>query len=125
MSHPTSSDTCTRVAIVTGAAQGFGEAIALRLADDGLDVAVVDLPSKRGQLEAVAKAIRVKGRRCLVLVGDMSVEEDVATIVDKTAGELGGLDVVSTVYMMFASRNPCTSHRCPYCRWLRMRACSP
>ena len=110
MSYLPSSATCPRVAIVTGAAQGFGEAIALRLADDGLDVAVVDLPSKRGQLEAVAKAIRAKGRRCLVLEGDISVEDDVIAMVDRTARELGGLDVVSTTHMLFGSRNPRSSH---------------
>lgn len=110
MSSPSSSGTCKRIAIVTGAAQGFGEAIALRLADDGLDVAVVDLPSKRGQLEVVAKAIREKGRRCLALVGDMTVEDDVIAMVDSTARELGGLDVVSTTHMLFGSRNPCSSH---------------
>ena len=34
----------TRVALVTGAAQGIGEAISLQLADDGLDIALNDIP---------------------------------------------------------------------------------
>ncbi|KAI0694148.1 NAD-P-binding protein [Cerioporus squamosus] len=94
MSPPSPKSTPPRIAIVTGAAQGLGEAIALRLADDGLDVAVLDLPSKRGQLEAVANAINAKGRRSLVVIGDIAVDEDVAALVEKTAEELGGLDVM-------------------------------
>ena len=80
----------TRIAIVTGAAQGIGEAIALRLADDGLDVAIFDLPVKLEQLEAVARSIEDKGRRCLVGTGDVTLEKDVAAMIDKTVHELGG-----------------------------------
>ncbi|KAH7922291.1 hypothetical protein BV22DRAFT_667027 [Leucogyrophana mollusca] len=47
---------------VCGAAQGIGRATALRLADDGLDVAISDLPSQRSKLDAVAEEIRAKGR---------------------------------------------------------------
>lgn len=43
----------TRIAIVTGAAQGIGRSIALRLAADGLDVAINDLPRQLTQLEQV------------------------------------------------------------------------
>ncbi|KAI9056942.1 NAD-P-binding protein [Trametes sanguinea] len=84
----------TRIAIVTGAAQGIGEAIALRLADDGLDVAVMDLPAKEAQLEAVAQAIRAKGRRGIAILGDVSVEADMENTVEKTVRELGGVDVM-------------------------------
>ena len=44
-------------------ARGIGRGIALRLAADGLDVAVADLPSMRGEAEAVAEEIRATGRR--------------------------------------------------------------
>lgn len=85
-----------RVALVTGAAQGIGEAIALQLAQDGLDVAINDVPDKEAQLAKVAQAIESKGRRAVVVCGDVSSEPDVAAIVSRTVADLGGLDVVCT-----------------------------
>ncbi|KAI0329866.1 NAD-P-binding protein [Cubamyces sp. BRFM 1775] len=84
----------SRVAIVTGAAQGLGEAIALRLADGGFDIAIADLPVKRDQVEAVVRAIEAKGRRALGVYGDVSCEADVVALVERTVQELGGLDVM-------------------------------
>ena len=86
--------TTPRVAIVTGAAQGIGEAIALRLADDGIDVVVNDLPRKNDQLDAVVKAIQAKGRRAAAVAGDATVEADVVALVDAAVKEFGGLDIV-------------------------------
>jgi len=85
----------TRVAVVTGAARGIGESIALRLADDGLDVAVNDLPDHKELLEGVVEEIQKKGRRAVVICGDASEEQDVKALIDKTVEELGGVDVVS------------------------------
>ena len=87
-------NTAARIAIVTGAAQGIGESIALRLADDGVDVAVFDLPAKQDQLNALVKKIQEKGRRSFAVVGDVSVEADVVAMIEKTVQTLGGLDIV-------------------------------
>lgn len=82
------------VALITGAAQGIGRAIALRLAEDGLDIAIADLKLQRTNLDDVAGEVRAKGRRCLVLECDISQEEEVQHMVEATEQELNGLDVV-------------------------------
>ncbi|KAJ7587104.1 NAD-binding protein [Mycena floridula] len=81
-------------AIVTGAAQGIGRAIALRLADDGYDVGLSDLESKRELMEGVSREIIEKGRRALVVPTDVSRESDVEELVRKVVEYFGGLDVM-------------------------------
>jgi NAD(P)-dependent dehydrogenase (short-subunit alcohol dehydrogenase family) len=85
----------TRVALVTGAAQGIGRAIALRLAADGLDVAVDDLPSKLELLEEVVNEIKAMGRKTIALTFDISQEDEVKAMVEQTVSELGRLDAVN------------------------------
>ncbi|KAI0341390.1 NAD-P-binding protein [Trametopsis cervina] len=84
----------TRVAFVTGGAQGLGEAIALRLAQDGLDVAILDISGKETQLQAVADKITAKGRKALWLVGDVADETSVKDSIAKVVEVLGSLDVM-------------------------------
>ena len=60
--------TTSRLALVTGAANGIGRATALRFADDGYDLAIVDIEAE--PLAEVAAAVEAKGRRCLKHVVD-------------------------------------------------------
>ncbi len=76
-----------RVAIVTGGARGIGAAIALRLAAEGLDVAVVDLDTDA--CAATVDAIRGQGRRAFAVGADIAAEASVAAAVAQVAGELG------------------------------------
>ncbi|KAF8836787.1 acetoin reductase family protein [Paxillus ammoniavirescens] len=82
------------IALITGSAQGIGRGIALRLAKDGYDIALNDIPSKYNQLRAVADDIDKNGRKALVLPADVTVEEQVRGMVQEVATELGGLDVM-------------------------------
>jgi len=86
----------SRVAVVTGAAQGIGEAIAIRLAADtsGIDVAVLDVKGKEAQLGDLVKRIEAMGRKAVAIICDVSSEEAVRAAVDKTVTVLGGLDIM-------------------------------
>ncbi|KAH7326803.1 hypothetical protein B0J17DRAFT_696832 [Rhizoctonia solani] len=84
----------TRVATVTGAAQGIGRAIALRLASDGIDLAVNDISSKQHELDQLVEEIKRLGRKAITITGDVSKEAEVQAMVQKTVDELGSLDIM-------------------------------
>ncbi|KAF8960441.1 acetoin reductase family protein [Flammula alnicola] len=83
-----------RIAVITGSAQGIGRAIALRLADDGFDVAINDAASKKKELDDLSQIITEKGRRAYVHVADVSVETEVKSLIDGVVDNLGGIDVM-------------------------------
>ncbi|MBB3085694.1 3-oxoacyl-ACP reductase FabG [Geodermatophilus sabuli] len=86
------STTGARVAIVTGAARGIGAATALRLAQDGFAVGVLDLDETAGK-ETVA-AIEAAGGRALAVGADVSDPEQVEAAVGRIAAELGAPTVL-------------------------------
>jgi 3-oxoacyl-[acyl-carrier protein] reductase len=79
-------------AIVTGAGRGIGRSIALTFAREGADVAVAS--RTRGELETLAEEIRALGRRVLVQAADVSLQDDVKRLVDRTLKEFGHIDVL-------------------------------
>lgn len=81
-----------KVALVTGAGRGIGRAIALRLAADGADIAVVDIDADNAA--AVTKEITGLGRRAVAVQGDVTDRAAVSGFVDAAVAELGGLDVM-------------------------------
>jgi meso-butanediol dehydrogenase/(S,S)-butanediol dehydrogenase/diacetyl reductase len=81
-----------RVALVTGAGQGNGRAIALRLARDGADIAVNDVRADTAQ--STAEAVRALGRRAETVVADVSRVTDAKRMIDKVVAEFGRLDIL-------------------------------
>ncbi|VDB90228.1 unnamed protein product [Peniophora sp. CBMAI 1063] len=81
-----------RVAIVTGAARGIGRSIALRLARDGHNVAVADLSGSG--VYSVAREVEAMGRRSMAVYADVAKEEDVESMVNDVASELGSVDIM-------------------------------
>src|SRR5215831_15586717 len=83
----------TRVALVTGAGQGIGRAIALRLAEDGFDVAVNDITRSAEHVGQVVKEIEARGRRGVAGRGGVAKPEEIGAAGATAARELGRLDV--------------------------------
>ncbi len=81
-----------RVAIVTGAQQGIGEAIARAFANEGAAV-VVNFLDDRDQAEALVAEIAGGGGRAVAAQADVSVYDDVATLVE-AAASFGGVDLL-------------------------------
>ncbi len=107
----------TKVALVTGAARGIGRAIALRLADDGLDVAVNDRSSSP-ELDGLVREIESKGRRSLAVPADISLEPEVEKSIRKVVQDLGSLDAVGILQLALVTNLVLTAFS--YSRWWRM-----
>lgn len=94
-SLPLSRDPRPRpVAIVTGSSQGLGLAIALRLADDGCDVVINDLPSKFHAMDEVVRLIGLRGAKAAAVAADVASEDEVKRLVEVTVEKFGKLDIV-------------------------------
>ena len=81
-----------KVAIITGAALGLGYAIAVRMADEGASVAILDLHDEAG--EALAADLRNRGFKARYWRCDVSREAEVAQVFDAAVQHFGRLDVL-------------------------------
>ncbi len=86
-------ETPARVAVVTGGSRGIGRAVALRLAQDGCDVAVLYAGNDEAARETV-QAIEALGRRAHAWKCDVADAEECAAVCKEVASELGTVDVL-------------------------------
>lgn len=79
-----------KVAIVTGASRGLGQAIAIGLAEAGADVALVDILDMSESKTHIEKL----GRKCITITADLSKKESAEKIVSAAVKQLGGIDIL-------------------------------
>lgn len=82
-----------KVALVTGGSRGIGRAIALKLAENGADVAI-NYAGNTAAAEEVKTAIEQMGRKALLVQGSVADTDGVQTIVNTVVKELGRLDIL-------------------------------
>ena len=82
-----------QIAIVTGGAQGLGEAICRRLAREGAHVVVADL-NLEGAEGVAAEIMAQTDRRVIAVKADVTNEDQVAAMVDRAVEEFGRLDIL-------------------------------
>ena len=81
-----------KVAVVTGGGRGIGRGIALRLARDGADIALIDV--RPDGINAVADEVSQLGSKTTTFVADVSDREQVFAAVDHAAAALDGFDIM-------------------------------
>ncbi len=81
-----------KIALVTGASKEMGQGVAYTLAEHGADLALTARTTV--QLDHLAARIRELGRRALAIPADLRNIDGLASIVDRTVQDLGGLDIL-------------------------------
>lgn len=81
-----------KAVLVTGAGQGIGRAIALRLAKDGAHVAIVDV--KEDTMKAVADEVKNIGRKATTFQADVTERDEVYAAIEHAEKALGGFDIM-------------------------------
>ncbi|WP_432168619.1 SDR family NAD(P)-dependent oxidoreductase [Streptomyces sp. bgisy031] len=81
-----------KVALVTGAAQGLGKAIALAMAKEGADLVICDI--QNDELARVAKEIETMGRQCLPMRCDVSASPEVAQMFTRAGERFGTVHIL-------------------------------
>jgi NAD(P)-dependent dehydrogenase (short-subunit alcohol dehydrogenase family) len=85
-------DLSGKVALITGAGVGFGEAISLAFAQFGCDIAASDLDIDKPR--STAERVRESGTRSIAVKANVAIPSDVTTMVETTVRELGGIDIL-------------------------------
>ena len=83
-----------RVAFITGAASGIGAATARLFSEAGADLLLAWYPEDPHDVDPVARGVRERGRRCLVVEGDVAETDDVERMISAGLDTFGRIDVV-------------------------------
>lgn len=81
-----------QIALVTGGGRGLGRRIALRLAEDGADVAIIGPDQK--ELDQTERELQQLGRRSMAVLTDITVESQISVAVSQVRQTLGSVDVL-------------------------------
>jgi len=81
-----------KVALITGASRGIGEATAIGLAQAGADLAIVS--RKLPDLEKVAEEVRKLGRKCLPVQAHLGKLEEINQLIKRVIEEFGKIDIL-------------------------------
>lgn len=82
-----------KVAAITGGRMGVGKATALMFAEAGADIAICDIVTDDGKMDAVAEEVRKSGRRCLSVKTDVTVKAEVDDFFQRAVEEFGTVDI--------------------------------
>jgi glucose 1-dehydrogenase len=93
MSDSPSLKLAGKVALVTGSGQGIGQAIAIRLAEEGADIVVDDRVIGESAQQTV-DAIQKLGRRVVTVQGDLSNTADDRRVISEAVAQLGKIDIL-------------------------------
>ena len=108
----TPSDMAGKVALVTGAGGGLGQATAIALAKAGADICIVDV--KAEGLAQTAAQVEALGQKALVHMADLSVADNCGAAVEAAVGAFGRLDALCNVAGILKLAN---SHEMPLDDW--------
>ena len=84
-----------KIAVVTGASQGIGRAIALGLAQAGAHLVLAKYPGPRmEEIQSLQKEIEALGRKALIVITDVNKVEDCRHLIDQTVATFGRVDIL-------------------------------
>ena len=82
-----------KIALISGGDSGIGRAVAIAFAKEGADVAIA-FYDEQADADETARLVQNYGKKCLTVAGDLSIEANCQTAVQKTIDEYGQLDIL-------------------------------
>ena len=83
-----------RIAVITGAASGIGQATAIRFAEEGAHVLIANLPTQKRDADATAGRVRGLGRNAEVVGIDVTREDQVDEMTEAAMAAFGRIDIL-------------------------------